>query len=364
MRSLILPFVLFISCSVSLRLVGAERIVLVAGGELDQVAIPAIKAKLYEPFGAEFDTVGNMWIIEMASGNRLLKVDSNGVLLHFAGKKHKATAGEKTAEPGDGNRGLDAAFNGPHNLVVPAAGPLYIADTWNGLIRTVDRESALVGSLHGYSVPAEKARSMGPYCVAQDPSQKRLYIADLNQVHAIDLQTGNRSIVAGNGKRGVPADGAAAIDSPLVDPRAVAVDRSGNVYILERGGNALRVVSSDGKIRTVVNQSGKKGISAPSGPAIAAMMNGPKHLCIDTLDRVLIADAENHVVIRYDPKTELVSRVAGTGTSGRTGIQGDPLSCQLARPHGVTVHPTTGAIYITDSYNDRILKIENITDQR
>ena len=48
-----------------------------------------------------------------------------------------------------------------------------------------------------------------------------------------------------------------AVDAPLVDPRAVAPDRLGNVYILERGGNALRVVDKDGRIRTVVNASGK-----------------------------------------------------------------------------------------------------------
>jgi hypothetical protein len=48
--------------------------------------------------------------------------------------------------------------------------------------------------------------------------------------------------------------------------------------------------------------------------------------------------------------------VAGTGKLGTAGFGGDPLACELARPHGVTVGPD-GALYITDSYNDRILKI-------
>jgi len=49
-------------------------------------------------------------------------------------------------------------------------------------------------------------------------------------------------------------------------------------------------------------------------------------------------------------------RVAGTGKKGAAGIGGDPVECELSRPHGVTVAPD-GALYITDSYNDRILRI-------
>ena len=49
-------------------------------------------------------------------------------------------------------------------------------------------------------------------------------------------------------------------------------------------------------------------------------------------------------------------RVAGTGKKGTAGIGGDPLACELNRPHGVTIGPD-GSLYITDSYNERILRI-------
>jgi hypothetical protein len=42
-------------------------------------------------------------------------------------------------------------------------------------------------------------------------------------------------------------------------------------------------------------------------------MSGPKHLCVDLDDHVLIADAENHLVRRYVPATGKIHRVAGTG---------------------------------------------------
>jgi len=77
------------------------------------------------------------------------------------------------------------------------------------------------------------------------------------------------TLVAGNGDKGVPKDGALATTAPLVDPRAVAIDHHGNIYILERNGHALRVVAKDGRIRTVVNAAGKKGASGDGGDALS-----------------------------------------------------------------------------------------------
>ena len=193
-------------------------------------------------------------------------------------------------------------------------------------------------------------------------SGKQLYIADLIRIHRLDLETGKSTVVAGNGTKGIPKNGAIAIDAPLVDPRAVAEDRLGNVYILERNGHALRVVRPNGTIETVVNAAGKKGTeTSPQESAAEAMMNGPKHLCVDFDHRVIIADAENHLVRRYNPMNGTLTRIAGTGVAGRDGVGGPPTACQLSRPHGVTIHPKTSELTITDSYNNRILVVRDLT---
>ena len=327
----------------------AEKIVLVAGGGNDAVGIPASDAKLKEPFGVEFDRAGNLFIVEMAMGNRLLKVDPKGLITHIAGSG-------KAGFSGDGGPALAAEFNGPHNLAVLPDGNVLIGDTWAGRVRKVDVQAGTVTSLAGYNVPADKARGSGPYCITLDFTGKKLFIADLTRVHELDLTSGIARVVAGNGKKGRPEDGAVATEAPLVDPRAVAPDRKGNLYILERGGNALRVVTPDGKIKTVVNASGKKGGTGDGGPALEATMNGPKHLCIDLEDNVIIADAESHLIRKFTPKDGQIRRVAGTGKQGRGTLGGSPLECDLARPHGVTIH-RDGTLYITDSYNHRILRI-------
>jgi DNA-binding beta-propeller fold protein YncE len=336
----------FILCAGQLQ---AAKIALVAGGSEDAVSIPATQARLLEPFGVDFDSAGSMFIIEMVTGNRLLKMDSRGVLHHIAGQSAPGDAG-------DGGAALDAKFNGPHNLAVLPDGNILIADTWNGRIRRVDVKAGTIASLRGFNVPTERARTSGPYCIALDFAGTQLYIADLRRIHAIDLKSGATRVIAGNGEKGVPADGSIATEAPLFDPRAVAVDRSGNIYVLERGGNALRVISGDGKIRTVVNASGKKGAEGDGGDALAATMNGPKHLCIDRENNVIIADAENNVIRKYVPATGKILRVAGTGKKGSAGLGGPPEQCELNRPHGVTVH-RDGTLFITDSYNNRILKI-------
>lgn len=344
---------LFRTCLLSLSLpfcVQADQIVLVAGGDQDAVNIPAIEAKLKEPFGTAFDSGGHMWIIEMVSGNRLLQVDGGGTIQHVAGQP---TPGDS----GDGGQAIRAQFNGPHTLVILPDDKILIADTWNGRVRVVDPKARIVSALEGWQAPKGKERGNGPYCIALNPEGTKLYIADLRQVHELDLATHKSRVIAGNGKKGKPEDGSLAVDAPLVDPRAVAVDHQGNVYILERGGNALRVVDKDGHIRTVVNASGKSGGEGDGGPAIDATMSGPKHLCVDKDDSVIIADAEAHLVRRYVPTTGKIERVAGTGKKGSSGVGGDPRQCQLSRPHGVTIEPQSGALFITDSYNNRVLKI-------
>lgn len=320
------------------------------GAHADRIVRVAEKAELKEPFGAEFDAEGAMWIVEMISGNRLFKVAANGEVTQVAGQLQAGYSG-------DGGPALQARFNGPHNLAVTADGKVLIGDTWNGVVREVDPRAGTVSTVAGWKAPEGKERGNGPYCITLSPDKKTLHIANLSQVLALDLASGVSKVVAGNGKKGKPDDGAVAVEAPLVDPRAAAMDSQGRLYILERNGNALRVVDRNGRIRTVVNASGEKGASGDGGPALQATMSGPKHLCIDRDDSVLIADAENHLIRRYLPATGRIERVAGTGKKGAQGVGGDPLECELARPHGVTVHPQTGELYITDSYNNRILKI-------
>ncbi len=256
-------------------------------------------------------------------------------------------------------------MNGPHSLAVAENGDLFIADTWNNRVRKIDARSGRITNVAGTGRkgfsgdggPATQADFGGIYCIALDEAGQTLDLVDLDnrRIRRVDLKTGIVSTIAGNGKKGVPADGDDARSAPLVDPRAVALDGRGNVYILERSGNALRVVDRAGKIRTVAG-TGKAGDSGDNGDARHAQLNGPKHLCVDGRGNVLIADTENHRIRVYRPDDGTIRAVAGTGRKGTAGLGGLPGEAEMNQPHGVTVGPR-GILYISDSSNNRILKI-------
>lgn len=335
----------------------ADKIILVAGTGSAEKDAPATQCALHEPFGTEFTPTGEMVIAEMEHGNRVLKVGKDGVLHVLAGTGAKGASG-------DGGPATAATFNGIHNFVVRRDGELLLADSFNSQLRRIDLKgeiTTLAGSpkkgFAGDGGPAKDAQFSTLIQIAINPLGTKLYCADIGnkRIRRIDLSTNVITTVAGNGKSGVPTDGDEAVNAPLVDPRAVTPDAEGGFYILERNGNALRYVDATGKIKTVVG-TGAKGLSGDGGPGLQATMTGPKYIALDRDGTVLIADAENNVIRRYSPKTGLITRVAGTGKAGTAGLDGDPLQCELRRPHGVTVGPD-GSLYITDSYNDRILKI-------
>jgi sugar lactone lactonase YvrE len=334
----------------------AATIECVAGcGEGPESQAKAVK--FIEPFGVAFDAKGNWYVCEH-KGERIVRIDSAGNASVFAGTG-------KTGYSGDGRPAAQATFFDPHGLVIAKDEQMYVADTRNHCIRRIDLKTARITTLAGtdeagYSGDggsASKAAFNGTFAIDMDRKGKAVYVADLanRRVRRIDLKSGVVTTIAGNGEKGVPEDGADAARSPLFDPRAVAVDSKGVVYVLERGGNALRAVDQKGRIRTLIGPASGSGSPSP-GSKVVPDLNGPKHLCVDAKDQVIVADAENHLIRRYNPKTGKTETIAGTGEKGELIVADDPLKTQLNRPHGVFVH-SSGALYISDSYNHRILKM-------
>ena len=302
---------------------------------------------LKNPFGVDFDSKGNMYIVELEGGKvHKMTVDGKSKVIGGNGKKGYA---------GDGQAISQAVFNGMHNVIVGADDAVYISDSWNYCIRKIDPATGIISTIAGTGkkgfsgdgANAEKATFSYIMNIYFNPAKDKIYMSDIQnrRVRMVDLKTGMVSTVAGTGKKGKVQEGKLATKTPLLDPRAVAVDSKNRVYVLERGGHMLLRIDKNGKIFRVAG-TGKKGFK--DGKAKEAQMNGPKYLCVDKDDNVYIADDFNHAIRKYDPQKETLTTILGKGF-------GDP-KISLKRPHGVTVHKD-GSLYISDSWNDRVLKV-------
>lgn len=359
------PILKLLPILLTLPLFPVPTLSLVAGGGPNPGDGPADKVTLHEPFACApgLDGAGQPVLYTLEFDGRVGRVDGKGrftTLLCGTNDPGLVPSGE----PGRGP--LPCLLAIPHHLLLTDPRTLLLSDTGHHRVLRLDLVTMATQSVAGSGAkgfggdggPATAGMLNGVHTVDRNPTTGDLVICDLGNRRVRKVTSaGILSTVAGNGSRGVPTNGNAAAESPLVDPRAAAVDSEGRVYILERGGNALRMVDLRGRIATVAGTN-VKGVKPQGGAALEVPLNGPKHLWCDGTKAVYLCDTENNLVFRFDRTTSTLTRVAGTGKRGNA-LTSDPLSTELARPHGVT-GDGKGNLYICDSYNGRILKIEGI----
>ncbi len=249
-------------------------------------------------------------------------------------------------------------------MAVDAAGNIYIADTNNCRIRKVTPNGTIstiagdgVPNYAGDGGPAVQAELSFPRGVAVDAAGNVFIAADTNNARIRKISTvGTISTVAGNGTFGYAGDGGPAINAEFFNPYDVAVDKSGDLFIVERGNQRVRKVTPDGVIMTIAG-NGTFGYSGDGGQAISAQLNFPVALTVDTSGNVFIADADNNCVRKVSPGG-IITTVAGNGVVGFSGDGGPATSAQINDPEGVAVD-AAGNLYVSDEDNQRVRVVIN-----
>lgn len=137
--------------------------------------IPATQAELELPSGLAVDSQGNVYIADWL-GNRVRKVDTNGIISTVAGT---GVAGFN----GDGIPATEASLFEPTDIALDSTGTLYISDWINFRIRSVDSSGIIhtyAGTGNGYfngdGLSAAKT-NISPMSVAVSP-QGLVYLTD------------------------------------------------------------------------------------------------------------------------------------------------------------------------------------------
>ncbi|RKT19090.1 NHL repeat-containing protein [Streptomyces sp. 1114.5] len=262
---------------------------------------------------------------------------------------------------GDGGPAASAQLNYPLGVTVDSTGTLYIADYSNNRIRKVTtdgRISTIAGtasaSFSGDNGPANKAQLNQPRGLAADRAGT-LYIADAaNQRIRKITADGTITTIAGTGSAASTGDNGPANKAQLNYPLAVTVDSTGILYVSDYNGHRVRRITADGRISTVAG-TGVAGFSGDNGPANKAQLYYPRGLAVDGAGALYIADGSNHR-IRKVAADGTITTIAGTGTAGSTGDNGPATKARLNSPLAVVVD-STGVLYIADHANHRIRKV-------
>lgn len=233
-----------------------------------------------------------------------------------------------------------------------------------GLMRSQIMNSFAGNGYTGYtgdSIPATSCELNVPYGIAVN-GNSAVYIADNgnSRIRMVKMSTGFIFTIAGTGISGDSGDGGLAKYAKINSPVGLNLDGNGNVYFAEEYGQRIRKIDSATKIITTVCGTGTAGGTGDGGPANLAQLNYPQDICIDTAGNIYIADFLSHKIRFINKANGIISTIAGNGTSGFSGDGGPALNAQLNGPSGVCVD-SLGNVYISDSYNQRIRKVNKST---
>lgn len=256
-----------------------------AQGSAGQDGRPVAAGRSDCPEGLAFDRAGVLRVVDRDAG-RVRLVQDGGVVTTLDGT------------PTDPRRalGLRALLASPDAVAVGRDGTVYVAAPASTRVRRVDAAGVL-GPLSGGAVAERAAEPARPAQLAVD-DELAVFFADggTNSVFKVD-RNGRVTTVAGTGAATSSGDGGPAGSAALDDPRAVAMDRQGRLYVTEGAGHRVRRVETDGTISTVAG-TGRSGSGGDGGPATAATLRSPGDVAVDGSGLVYVVDLASGAVRR------------------------------------------------------------------
>jgi sugar lactone lactonase YvrE len=306
-------------------------------------------ARFESPAGVAVDSAGNVYVADNAAFN-IRKITPAAVTTTLAGLANFSGSTDGT--------GSAARFWLPVGVAVDAGSPanVYVADTNNqtirkvtaaGVVTTVAGQVGVNGSADG---TGSAAQFFDPFGVAVDAAGN-VYVADFtNRTIRKITPSGAVSTLAGLAGNAGSGDGTGSA-ARFGSPAAITVDAAGNLYVTDAFYSTIRKVTPGGVVTTLVGSPGLTG--STDGVGVNARFKNPKAIAVDNTGNLFVADTGNNT-IRKVTQAGVVTTIAGVpGTEGSTDGSGS--MALFKSPAGIAVD-SGGTIYVGDSRNNTIRK--------
>jgi hypothetical protein len=258
----------------------------------------AAKAILDLPVATAFDSRGQLYLMDQAN-QRIRRIDENKVISTVVGPS--------------------AAFEPapPNTTPVCAADPMTGANVCKLCLSTEAQDPMCAArkpqGYQGDDGPGGDVLMYQPFSQSAPPVGRMemgpndmLYFCDTgnHRVRVYDIENDLVTTVAGSGpaeydpdhfKGGYEGDGGPATEALLRGPTDVAVRaEDGALFIADNKNSCIRMVESDGNIKTVAGQCGERGDEGDGGRATKAKLNQPYGIALGPDGDLYIADTHNH----------------------------------------------------------------------
>ena len=281
------------------------------------------------PDGLAVDNAGSVWVADR-DNNRIQKFTWNGKVQPFpAFKRHSLSSA-----PGK--------FNLPYGVVVNGLGEFYVSDTQNHRIQHFTPEGKLI------RIWGEKGSAPGqlntPRGIALDVFGN-VWVADHTN-HRVQKFSWDGKLLGVFGRNG--GDGSAGSGpGEFFEPRGLASDAEGNMYVAEMVNHRVQVITNDGAF---VRMWGKDGVG---GYEVFGSGYGefrlPYQVAIDGDGLVWVTDTDNERVQVFTRGGGFVRAFGANGADGSTG--GGP--GEFHKPYGAA-SDCKGNVYVTEQENRRV----------
>jgi sugar lactone lactonase YvrE len=264
---------------------------------------PAGQALINAPQGAAVDRDGNLFIGDF-QGHRVRRIDRSGRITTVVGTGAASSTG-------DGGLAEKATLNQPFSVAFAPSGAMFVSENLGARVRRIDPVTNVITTVCGggtstaENVPATSANIQAARGLAIDPIDETVYVGVGSQTRIRKFKVGgNITTVAGvlGATPGYNGDGIPATQATLSDISHIALDRLGNLYIVDQTNHRLRRVDRSGIITTVAGTGGVRGDGGgdPDGKlSTIGSFDAPQGVFVDLNSNIYLSDRTVGRVFRF-----------------------------------------------------------------